>query len=97
MILIELKFTVPLTEVDKYLRAHREFLDTHYAYGNFLVSGPKDPRTGGVIVALLDDLEKVKAIMKQDPYYLVGIAEYSYMKFQPTRFHPSIAHLMPKE
>ncbi len=50
--IVQLTYKAPLNEVDKYLPAHREFLDYYYKQGLFLASGPMKPRVGGIIIAL---------------------------------------------
>ncbi len=41
-----LTYKQPLSEVDKYLQAHRDYLAGHYAAGDFIASGPQNPRIG---------------------------------------------------
>lgn len=50
MFIAILTYKKPLSEVDKYLDAHRRYLAEHYAAGNFIASGPQTPRVGGVIM-----------------------------------------------
>jgi uncharacterized protein YciI len=51
MFVIELIYKVDLAEIDAHMRAHVKFLKKYYASGNFLVSGRKVPRDGGIILA----------------------------------------------
>jgi len=55
MFVILLDYMKPLDVIEKHLAAHRAFLDEGYAKHYFLCSGPREPRTGGVIIALLSD------------------------------------------
>lgn len=50
LIVIDLTYKVSLDQVEQYLEAHRAFLDKNYDNGVFLLSGPKEPREGGVIL-----------------------------------------------
>lgn len=50
MFIAILTYKKPLSEVDNYLSAHREYLAKHYAIGDFITSGPQIPRIGGVIM-----------------------------------------------
>lgn len=50
MFIAILTYKKPLSEVDNYLSAHREYLARHYAIGDFITSGPQIPRIGGVIM-----------------------------------------------
>ena len=52
MFIIELTYKASLTEIDAHMAAHVAFLKKYYASGNFLVSGRKIPRDGGIIVAV---------------------------------------------
>lgn len=94
MIIVKLTFKVPLSEVDKYLQAHREYLEYHYKQGLFLASGPMSPRTGGILIALTKDHEKLEAVLQQDPYHLAEIADYELIEFTPVKHRDEIADLI---
>ena len=76
----------PLSEVDKYLQAHRDFLSEHYAAGNIITSGPQIPRAGGVIMIKAADREAAIAIISQDPFNINAIADYQIAELTPTMF-----------
>lgn len=82
MFIVELTYVRPLAEADAHLEAHRGFLAEQYANGVFLASGPKEPRTGGVILARAGSVEELEAVLAQDPFQAHGVAEY-----RVTRFH----------
>ncbi len=84
MFIAILTYRKPLNEVDKYLQAHRDYLAAHYAAGDFIASGPQNPRSGGVIMIKGIDREKVNAIISQDPFNINGIADYRIVEFSPT-------------
>ncbi len=44
MFIAILTYKKPLVEVDRFLQAHRDFLAEHYAAGDFISSGPQNPR-----------------------------------------------------
>lgn len=94
MIIVQLTYKVPTSEVDKYLQAHREFLDYYYKQGLLLVSGPMKPRTGGVIIATTDDKELLKTVFQKDPYYLAEIAEYQFIEFTPVMYRDELKPLI---
>ncbi|MEM9103688.1 MAG: YciI family protein [Pseudomonadota bacterium] len=49
MFIIELTFTQPLEEIiKKYGADHGNYLDRYYQSGHFVVSGPQNPKVGGV-------------------------------------------------
>jgi uncharacterized protein YciI len=94
MIIVELTYIAPLCDVDKYLQAHREFLDYHYKQGLFLASGPQKPRVGGILIALTNDKAHLESILKQDPYCLASIAEYRLIEFTPVKHRDEIKQLI---
>ncbi|KRL06677.1 hypothetical protein FC92_GL000464 [Liquorilactobacillus hordei DSM 19519] len=91
-----LTYKKPLTEVEKFLDNHNEYLDKFYKEGKFIFSGRKNPRTGGVILCNADNLEEAKNIYYNDPFYKNGIANYDVIEFQPTKFNNTFEQLINK-
>jgi uncharacterized protein YciI len=83
MFIVQLTYKAAISEVDKYLQSHRDFLDYYYKKGVLLVSGPMKPRTGGIIIALTKDRAYLESILQQDPYYLADIADHQIIEFTP--------------
>ncbi len=81
-----LSYKKSLSEVDRYLQAHRDYLAVHYAAGDFIMSGPQNPRAGGVIMIKADNRDAVCAILSQDPFSINDIADYQIVEFMPTMF-----------
>jgi uncharacterized protein YciI len=96
MFIVQLTYKVAIEEVDKYLSAHREFLDVHYRNGLLVVSGPMKPRTGGIILAATHDKAFLESIFKQDPYYLAEIADYEFIEFLPVKYRDELKELIQK-
>jgi len=85
MFVIELIYKAPLAEIDGSMRAHMKFLKKYYAAGNFLVSGRKIPRDGGIILAVGDSRERIEAIAREDPFYARGLAEFRVIEFRASQ------------
>lgn len=86
IIVIELQYiSNDLSKVDALIDAHMAFIDAQYEAGIFLASGPKVPRTGGVILAKGTDIDAIAELMNQDPFLIEGVATYSYTAFLPRR------------
>jgi uncharacterized protein YciI len=96
MFIVQLTYKAPLSEVDKYLQAHREFLDYHYKQGLLIASGPMKPRTGGIIIAATKDKIHLESVVKQDPYYLAEIADYQIIEFTPVKHCDELKDLIQK-
>ena len=86
MFIAILTYKKPLSEVDRFLAAHRKYLANHYAAGDFIASGPQNPRVGGVIMMKAESREAVDAIIAEDPFHINGIADYQIVEFTPTMF-----------
>ena len=86
MFIAILTYKKPLDEVDQFLQAHREYLAKHYAAGDFITSGPRAPRGGGVIMMKADSREAVDTIISEDPFHINDIANYQIVEFTPTMF-----------
>lgn len=86
LFIISLTYTVPLSLVDKYLDEHKAFLKKYYDNGTFIVSGRKEPRSGGVILARAKDLASLQEIIKEDCFHQKEFANYYITEFKPTSF-----------
>ena len=85
MFVVELTYRVPLAEIDAHMAAHVKFLKKYYASGNFLVSGRKIPRDGGIILAMAPSREHIEAIIKEDPFHLRGLADFRIIEFRASQ------------
>ncbi|MGN6388929.1 MAG: YciI family protein [Burkholderiaceae bacterium] len=88
--LILLRYRVAMAEVDRHLDAHRAFLHRHYALGHFLLSGRREPRTGGVILARGASPDEVAGWIEEDPFRQAGVADYDIIAWQPGLRHPDM-------
>ena len=91
MFLVLITYKKPLEEIDHHLAAHRSFLDEGYKNDFFIVSGAKNPRTGGVIISQLSNRDQLEKILKNDPFLIHDIAGYEIVEFIPTKFHQNFS------
>jgi uncharacterized protein YciI len=85
MFVIELIYKVDLAEIDAHMVAHVNFLKKYYASGNFLLSGRKVPRDGGIIVAVGKSRQQIPAIIEEDPFYQRGLADFRIIEFRASQ------------
>jgi uncharacterized protein YciI len=85
MFVIELIYKVDLAQIDAHMAAHVRFLKQHYASGNFLVSGRKIPRDGGIILAVGDSRQQIQAIVEKDPFVARGLADVRIIEFRASQ------------
>lgn len=85
MFIFKLTYKKPLADVELHLAAHREYLDKYYKAGNFIASGPREPRVGGVILCNANTFEDAQNIISQDPFFVEEIADYEVTQFHATK------------
>jgi uncharacterized protein YciI len=85
MFVIELIYRADLAAIDARMRAHVAFLNKYYAAGNFLVSGRKIPRDGGIIIAVGGNRQDIDAIIQEDPFFTQGLADFRVIEFRASQ------------
>ncbi len=86
MFIAVLTYQKPLDLVEENLEGHNQYLDKNYKLGNFIFSGRRKPRVGGVILINEDSENKVLDIIKEDPFYVKKIAKYELIDFVPSKY-----------
>ena len=85
MFVIELTYKADLADIDAHMAAHVAFLKKYYASGNFLVSGRKIPRDGGIILAVGSSRQQIERIVEEDPFYRQGLADFRIIEFRASQ------------
>ena len=80
MFVIELQYKAELEQIDKHMAAHVKFLKKYYDAGNFLVSGRKIPRDGGIILAVGKSRTDIEVRILEDPFQMLGLAEFRVLE-----------------
>lgn len=75
---------------------HVKYLQKYYKQNVFIASGRKVPRTGGIILALADSKEEIDSIIKEDPFYTHGLAEFTVTEFLTSQVHPELKSFLKK-
>jgi uncharacterized protein YciI len=94
MFVIELLYKADLHEIDAHMGAHVRFLKKYYAAGNFLVSGRKIPREGGIILAVGKNRKAIEDIIREDPFHQHGLAEFRIIEFRASQRADDISKLI---
>ena len=93
MFIVSLTYIVDLEKVDELLPLHVDYLKNQYEKGNFIASGRKVPRTGGIILSKLDSIEKLEEVLNQDPFKINNFAEYKIEEFIPSMTSDNFVNL----
>lgn len=96
MFIVDLKYIVPLEELDKHMTDHVKFLRKYYKQNVFVASGRKVPRTGGIILAQAESREALDRIISEDPFIIHKLAEFSVTEFLTSQYHPELKNLLGK-
>ncbi len=94
MFIISLTYKVPLEQVERYLEDHITYLDEQYQLGNFIASGKKVPRTGGVIFSKMENKQVLMEVLVQDPFYKFGLADFDVIEFIPSKTSTELSYLL---
>ena len=78
-------YKADLGEIDAHMAAHVAFLKKHYAAGNFVVSGRKIPRDGGIIMAVARNRTEIEAIIQEDPFVMRKLADFRIIEFRASQ------------
>jgi len=91
MFVIASTYTRPISREEAVVAEHLAFVDRCYGNGQFVASGPREPFTGGLIIAHGDSEDRVRALMQDDPFVREGVADYEFMHFRPSKaIHPDL-------
>lgn len=85
MFVIELIYKASLEDIDAHMAAHVRFLNKYYVAGNFLVSGRKIPREGGIILSVGKNRDEIEAIVREDPFHKHGLADFRIIEFRASQ------------
>jgi uncharacterized protein YciI len=86
--LVEITYLVPFEQLAATVSDHRAFLQTGYDRAWVLMSGPQNPKTGGIVIARAPSLEDLQAFFDQDPYQIKHFASYRFVEFEPVKRQP---------
>jgi uncharacterized protein YciI len=85
MFVIELIYKADLSAIDAHMAEHVKFLKKYYKAGNFLISGRKIPRDGGIIIATGNSRSEIEAIIHEDPFVAHQLADFRIIEFRASQ------------
>lgn len=80
------RFQRPIDEVNLSFALHSAWVQRQYESGRFLVSGPREPTIGGIIVTRASSEQELREVLTTDPYQQRGLVEYEIFAFEATDF-----------
>ena len=95
MFIVLLNYIKPMGEIERLAPEHRAYAARQYANGNFLLSGRKEPRTGGIILAQAGSRAELEQILDGDPFRREAAATYEVVEFLPMMSADWLKSLIP--
>lgn len=86
-----IKYLESLDKIKSVQEVHRNLLQSGVEKGIILVSGPIEPRTGGIVIMRSQSMEDVKKFFNEDPYLKNNYAEYTFFEFKPGKHQPFLS------
>lgn len=84
MYVVLIDFVRSLEDVDRLAPAHKAWLETLRNSATLVLSGRRDPRTGGVLVATAPNREALDHLLASDPFVVSGVATHTVIAFRPS-------------
>lgn len=94
---VDIRYLVPIEQIDAALAAHRSFLNEGYERGWLLMSGPKSPRVGGIMLARAESRDELYDYLMRDPFAVRHLAGYSLTEFDPVKRQAFMQDWVAKE
>lgn len=90
LFLITIEYKVELARVEPYFEPHIAFVKRYVEAGNFLLTGKKIPRTGGVILAKVESREELMKLLAEDPFVEFDLADFDITEIQLSQVSPEL-------
>ena len=94
---ISVTYTAPNEKIEEIRPSHRSFLQIGYDIGFILCSGPRNPMTGGIIIARAESKEELELLFQKDPYQIYKLADYEFIEFEPVKYQDFLSDWINKE
>ncbi|MCX7625521.1 MAG: YciI family protein [Candidatus Sumerlaeaceae bacterium] len=95
--IVEVLYKQPYETFGEAVALHRAYLDEGYKRGMILFSGPLVPRLGSIFVARAESAQELADFFEHDPYKTQGLADFRFIQFAPTRYHPALGEWFEEE
>lgn len=80
---VTIEYTKPMDLVEQHTPAHREFSAGLAKRGLLKMSGPFNPRTGGMLILQTESIEAAAKAFDEDPFKKLDIAKYTIREWVP--------------
>lgn len=97
LFIIDIDYISDLQRIDRLLPDHRKWLEQNFGTGTFLIAGPKQPRSGGMILARGRTRDEIENLAATDPFILAKAAVNHVTGFKPTTSKIDLEAVKPEQ
>lgn len=83
LFVINVTYKANIEIIEQNLEEHRAYLRSGYERGVLIASGPQNPKIGGIIIGIFNNITEAREFSNNDPFVLKKIAESSITEFNP--------------
>lgn len=94
MYIILLKFSENKNLAPEYMTAHKEWIETGYDQGKFLLVASIQPSSGGAIIATGSSLKEILELVELDPFVINKVVKPEVIEISPSSTSKQLAFLM---
>lgn len=88
---VDLTYSAPFETIETVLEPHMAFVRAAYAEGRFLMSGPKVPREGGVVIMTAPSEDEARAYLAADPFVIAGVVDLRLTRFKASNLADALS------
>jgi uncharacterized protein YciI len=91
LFIILVRYKQPMSEIERHLAGHREFVEKWYQDGFLIASGRGADHDPGAFVGYGQSREAIAERVKEDPLLKYGVADYEIIQFHASRVCDALA------
>jgi uncharacterized protein YciI len=84
MFVVMTRYLMEFDPADPHVQEHRKFLSEQAAAGRVVLSGPRNPRLGGLTVYDMPSESDLQQLLSKDPMRIAGMLETEIFEFTAT-------------
>ena len=94
MFVVTLKFSDNKSSASRFMDAHKQWIESGFDAGIFLLSGSLQPKLGGAIVAHNCSLEELQKRVNDDPFVQENIVTAQILEIDVAKANPRLEFLL---
>ena len=97
MYIVFLRFSDNQVQASKYMAGHKQWLQTGFDSGIFLLAGSIHPHSGGLVLAHNIAEEDLIDVVNNDPFVTENVVKAEIVRIDPTKSDSRLAFILDSE